>query len=171
MSLPLLFLLLIGIGVYWTMTQILPERRRGQLLRSSLAEGLLEAINTKRHEDGLPLLELDEDLLHVAESKATHQFLTGIDEEGWEYPSSYAGMLGRSLLLEVLLIGPAHRMGEKLSRQAELMEGDWITCGIGVAGGRSEQIVVAMVLCREAWEPMTAMPERRSLLERLALGK
>lgn len=171
MSLPLLFLLLIAIAVYWTMTQILPERRRVQLLRPSLADGLLEALNEQRHERGLPLLELDEDLLQVAEAKASHQFLTGIDEEGWEYPSTFAGMFGRSLLMEVLVSGPAPRMAEKLAKQTEVLDGEWITCGIGVAGGRSDVVVVAMVLCREAWEAMPVETPRRSLLERLALGE
>jgi hypothetical protein len=171
MSLPLLFLLLIAIAVYWTMTQILPERRRVQLLRPSLADGLLEGLNARRHERGLPILELDEDLLEVAESKATHQFLTGIDEEGWDYPASYAGMFGRSLLMEVLVSGPAPRMLEKLLRQTDVLDGEWVICGIGAAGGRSDQVVVAMVLCREAWEPATVELRQRSILERLALTK
>jgi hypothetical protein len=153
------------------MTQILPERRRVQLLRPSLADGLLEALNDQRHARGVPLLELDEDLLQVAETKASHQFLTGIDEEGWDYPSSMAGMFGRSLLMEVLISGPAPRMAEKLAKQTDVLDGEWISCGIGVAGGRSDQVVVAMVLCREAWDTVPAEPRRRSLLERLALGE
>lgn len=170
MSLPILFVLLLAITVYWIMTQIMPERRRAALLRPGLADGLLDALNERRHERGIPLLELDEDLMRVAESKATHQLLTGVDEEGWEYPSSYAGMFGQSLLLEVMLTGRATSMSERLARQSDVFDGEWITCGIGVAGGQSDRIILAMVLCREAWEPATENSGRRTILERLALG-
>lgn len=169
MSLVLLFLALVALSTYWVMTQILPERRRDALLRPGLADGLLDTLNDKRHALGLPLLELDEDLMAVAENKATHQFLTGIETEGWDYPSSFNGMFGRSLLIEVLLTGPAAAMGERLARQRDVFDGEWVTCGIGVAGGQSGQVVVALVLCREAWETAGAINPRPSLLERLAL--
>lgn len=169
MSFALLFVLLIIIAAYWTKTQIIPERRRLSLLRPNLADGLLDHLNERRHRQGLPLLELDEDLLHVAESKATHQFQTGIDDEGWEYPSAYARILGRSLLIEMLLTGPAPLMAERIEKQQELFDGEWITCGIGVAGGQSGQVVVAMVLCREAWDSVAESPRQRSFLSRLAL--
>lgn len=169
MSLALLCILLCAIAVYWVMTQILPERRRVSLLRPGLADGLLEHINERRHADGLPILEPDDDLMMVAENKATHQLLTGQSDEGWDYPPQYAAMFGRSLLMEALIIGPATAMSERLARQSELFDGEWISCGLGVAGGTSGQIVVAIVVCREAWE---AMPEasHRSLAERLVLG-
>ncbi len=159
------------IGVYWFMTQIMPERRRVNLLRPSLADGFLAQLNEQRHAKGLPILELDEDLLVVAENKATHQFLTGVNEDGWEYPSQFAPMFGHSLLMETLLTGPATVMPEKLSRQRELFDGQWIRCGIGVAGGQSDQVVVAMVVCREAWEPATQAVGHRSLASRLGLSE
>jgi hypothetical protein len=153
MSFPLLFLLLLAVAVYWTWTQILPERRRASLLRPGLADGLFNGLNDQRHSKGLPILEIDDDLMMVAENKATHQVLTGNDAEGWEYPASYAGMLGRSLLIEVLVVGPATVIGDRLARQAELLDGEWIRCGIGVAEAQRNRIAVAIVLCREAWEP------------------
>ena len=169
MSLMLLFLALVVLSTYWIMTQIVPERRRDALLRPGLADGLLDAVNDKRHALGLPLLEMDEELMAVAENKATHQFLTGIETEGWNYPSSFNGLFGRSLLIEVLLTGSAATMGERLARQRDIFDGEWITCGIGVAGGQSGQVVVALVLCREAWEVAGAVSRQPSLLERLAL--
>lgn len=169
MSFYVLFLLLIAVAAYWFKTQILPERRRDSLLRPSLADGLAENLNERLHQRGLPILEMDEDLMQVAEGKATHQFMTGIDEDGWEYPAAYAGMFGRSLLLEILLTGPAATMAERLARQGDLFDGEWITCGIGVAGGQSGQVVVALVLCREAWEPAVETMRQRSFLERLSL--
>jgi hypothetical protein len=155
------------IAVYWFMTQILPERQRLSLLRPALADGLLEKINDKRHALGLPLLEMEEGLMVVAENKATHQIMTGRDDEGWDYPSDYADMFGQSLLMEALMTGPSVAMAERLMRQRDVFEGDWIRCGIGVAGGASNQIVVALILCREPWEPMAEMAKRRSVLERL----
>lgn len=169
MSLIVLFLALVALFIYWAMTQILPERRRDSLLRPALADGLLDTLNDKRHAMGLSLLEMDDDLMVVAENKATHQFLTGVETEGWDYPSSFNGLFGRSLLIEVLLTGPAAVMGERLARQRDIFDGEWVTCGIGVAGGQSGQVVVAIVLCREAWEMAGAVTPERSLLERLAL--
>lgn len=169
MSLALLFLALVVLSTYWTMTQILPERRRVSLLRPSLADGLLDTLNEKRHALGLCLLDMDEDLMVVAENKATHQFLTGIETEGWDYPSAFSGLFGRSLLIEMLLTGPAAVMGERLARQQDVFDGEWITCGIGVAGGQSGQIVVALVLCRKAWATATEASPQPTLLERLAL--
>jgi len=167
MSVAVVFVLLFVIGVYWFMTQIMPERKRLSLLRPALADGLLEKINDKRHAMGLPLLEMDQELMVVAENKATHQILTGHDDEGWDYPAEYAELFGRSLLMEALMAGPAVAMSERLLRQRDVFEGDWIRCGLGVAGGSSNQIVVALILCREAWEPMVEMARRRSMLERI----
>lgn len=169
MSFYVLFVLLIGVAGYWLKTQILPERRRLSLLRPSLAGGLVESLNERRHGRGLPILEMDDDLMRVAEGKATHQFLTGIDEEGWEYPATYARMFGRSLLLEILLTGPAAVMGERIAKQGDVFDGEWISCGIGVAGSQSGQVVVALVFCREAWEPAVESTRQRTFLERLAL--
>jgi len=45
MSLAIIFVLLFLLGVYWFRFQILPERQRLSLLRTNLAEGLLEKIN------------------------------------------------------------------------------------------------------------------------------
>lgn len=170
MSLPLLLVLLVAVAGYWFVTQIRPERQRDSVLRPGLAVGLLDSINAERHGRGLTALEVDEGLTGVAENKATHQFMTGEDSEGWEYPADYRHMLGRSLLLEALIAAPAIKMGRRLSRQRELFEGDWTCCGIGVAGGRSEQIVVAIVLRREAWETASQPALRRSFVERLVLG-
>jgi hypothetical protein len=170
MSLAILFVLLFLIAVYWFVTQILPERQKGSLLRPSLADGLLEKINERRHSVGLPLLEMEEGLMVVAENKATHQIMTGESEEGWEYPEEYAGMFGQSLLMETLLVGPSASMPDRLFKHRDLFEGDWIRCGIGVAGGSSSQVVVAMVLCREPWDT-AAEPHRKGLLERLVLGR
>jgi hypothetical protein len=168
MSLAILFVLLFVIAVYWFMTQILPERQRLSLLRPGLAEGLLEKINEKRHAMGLPVVEMEEGLMIVAENKATHQVMTGLDEEGWDYPGEYAEMFGRSLLMEALIAGPSTAMVDRLLRQRDIFDGEWIRCGIGVAGGASSQVVVALILCRESWEPMVEMTRQRSLLERLA---
>lgn len=167
MSLAVLFVLLFVIAVYWFMTQIMPERQRLSLLRPALADGLLEKINDKRHDMGLPLLEMEEGLMIVAENKATHQIMTGRDDEGWDYPGEYADMFGQSLLMEALMAGPSVAMTDRLMRQRDIFEGDWIRCGIGVAGGASNQVVVALILCREPWEPMAEMAKRRSVLERL----
>lgn len=153
MTLAVVFLLILIAAVYWLLTQILPERRLTQLVRPGLGNGLLETLNEKRHEKGLPLLEIDPELTMVAERKAAHQILTGLDEEGWEYPSEYKPMFGRSLLMEALIAGPAEVMSERLGRQREVFDEEWVRCGIGVAGGASQQIVVALILCREAWEP------------------
>lgn len=169
MTLVLLFLGLIVISVYWFMTQIRPEQQRTSLLRPGYADGLLEKINAERHSRGLSLLELDEGLLGVAENKATHQLLTGVDDEGWDYPREYAHMMGKSLFLEALFTATPHTMGDRLARQTELFENDWICCGIGVAGGNSGKIVCAVVLCRETWDPSTATAGR-SFMERLVLG-
>jgi hypothetical protein len=167
MSLAILFVLLFVIAIYWFMTQVLPERQRVSLLRPALADGLLERINERRHDDGLPLLEMEEGLMVVAENKAAHQVLTGKDDEGWDYPGEYAEMFGRSLLMEALVAGPAAAMADRLLRQRDVFDGEWIRCGIGVAGGGSSQVVVALILCREPWEPMAEMTRARSLLHRL----
>lgn len=170
MSLVLLFLLFVILVVYWTMTQILPERRRISLLRPGLAGGLLEALNDRRHQQGLVMLEMDTDLMQVAENKATHQVLTNVTEDGWDYPSAYHGMFGRSLLMEMLFSGPAGDIGERLSRQRDLFDAEWLRCGIGVAGGASGQVVVALVVCREAWAPVAEAETHRPFAERFALG-
>jgi hypothetical protein len=167
MSVAILFVLLFVIAVYWFMTQVLPERQRLSLLRPGLADGLLEKVNEKRHTMGLPVLEMEEGLMVVAENKATHQVMTGLDDQGWEYPDEYAEMFGRSLLMEALIAGPSSVMGDRLVRQRDIFDGEWIRCGIGVAGGASNQVVVALILCRESWEPMAEMTRHRSLLERL----
>ena len=72
--------------------------------------------------------------------------------------------------MEALLQGSAYKMNEKLAKQKDLFDGEWIRVGIGVAGGQSGQVVVAMVLCREAWEMMPAAAAPRNLVERLVLG-
>lgn len=169
MSLPILFVMLVAMAIYWYVTQIQPEQRKKRLLRPRLAEGLLETLNEKRHGQGLPILEMDDDLMLVAERKAAHQLLTGRSEEGWEYPSAYAGMFGQSLLLEALFTANREQMAERLVRQRDVLDGEWISCGIGVAGVSSDQIVVALVLCREPWE-VAAEPARPSLARRLMLG-
>lgn len=169
MSLVVLFVLLIVVVGYWVMTQILPEREKNSLLRPTLGTAFLDEVNERRHTLGLPLLEIDDALCEVAERKAVHQIMTGVDAEGWEYPQEYDDLFGRSLLMETLLMGPVERMPERLARQRDLFDGEWITCGVGVAGGKSERVVVALVLCRQAWEPAPASP--RSILERAALGK
>jgi len=112
---------------------------------------------------------MEEGLMLVAESKATHQVLTGRDDEGWEYPDDYHGMFGRSLLMETLLKGPSTTMPDRLLRMRDLFDGEWIRCGIGVAGSASGQVVVALILCREPWEPAVeeARAANRSLLQRL----
>jgi hypothetical protein len=171
MSLAILFVLLFCIGVYWVVTQVVPERQKLSLLRLGLAEGLLTKLNEQRHERGLPLLEPDDDLMFVAENKAMHQITTGVSEEGWEYPESYNGMFGRSLLMETLLMGSSTTIGEKLMKQRDIFDGEWVRCGMGVAGGGSGQVVVTLILCREAWEPMAEMAKQRGLLERLVIGK
>jgi hypothetical protein len=170
MSFFVLLALLIAVAAYWFVTQILPERRHESLLRFGLADGYLTQINERRHADGLPILELDEDLMLVAERKAAHQLMTGDHQEGWEYPRAYSSLFGQSLLMEVLIQGPAAAMGERLARERELFDGEWIQCGIGVSGGQSGQVVVAMVLCREAWQQVPETRARRSLMERLVLG-
>jgi len=155
MSFYVLVFLLLVIGAYWVMTQVMPERKKVSLLRPGLGDGLLSQINELRHERGLPILEADPELVSVAERKATHQIMTGQSDDGWEYPREYEAMFGRSLLMEALVMGPAVTIGERLGRQRELFDGEWIRAGIGVAGGQSNQLVVAIVMCREAWEPMT----------------
>lgn len=167
MSIAILFVLLFIIAVYWFITQILPERQRLSLLRPALADGLLEKINDRRHEQGLPLLEIDDSLMAVAENKATHQLMTGEDEEGWDYPGEYLDLFGKSLLMEALVAGPATAMPDRLLRQRDIFDGEWVRCGIGVAGGASNQVVVALILCREPWEPLAETTRHRSLLERL----
>ncbi|HZU14221.1 MAG TPA: CAP domain-containing protein [Chloroflexota bacterium] len=152
MSLSLLFVVLFGIMLYWAVTQVLPERKKNSMLRPGLADGVLGALNARRQELGLPLLEWDDDLAAVAENKATHQLLTGRDEDGWDYPLSHADLLGRSLLMETLFTGPLDQVIERMARQRDIRDHEWISCGIGVASGQSGQVVVAMILCREAWE-------------------
>lgn len=155
MSLSLLFIVIFGIMLYWAVTQVLPERRRNSLLRPGLADGVLGAINVRRQEWDLPLLEWDDDLAAVAENKATHQLLTGRDDEGWDYPVSHADLLGRSLLMETLFTGPLDQVIERMARQRDMRDVEWVSCGIGVAGSHAGEMVVAMILCREAWEPAT----------------
>ena len=155
MSVPVLIGLFVAISVYWYMTQILPERRQMSILRPGLGEGLLMRVNERRHRRGVPLLELDDELMLVAENKAVHQVMTGRSEDGWEYPAEYADLLGRSLLMEALFVGPLHSMVERMARHRELLDEEWISCGIGAATGKANEVVVAVVLCREAWEPAT----------------
>lgn len=161
MTVTVLFVLLFLILVYWLLTQILPERRKWSLLRPGLADGLLEHINGRRHERGLPLLEPDEDLFLVAEGKAVHQVMTGITEQGWEYPAEYVDMFGQSLLMEALFTGPMDSMVDRLARQRDIFDGEWVRCGLGVAGQRSGEVVVVLILCREAWEPAPETVENR----------
>ena len=156
MSLALICVLLVAVGVYWFMTQILPERQQESLLRPWLASGLLDRVNERRHQLGLAMLEIDEDLAEVAERKAVHQAVTGADDEGWEYPPSFGQLLGRSLLMEMLLSGRAETIGERLARQRDLFDDEWLCCGIGVAHAESGEVHVAIVLCREAWQPAEA---------------
>jgi hypothetical protein len=167
LSLLILVALATALAVYWYKFQIQPDRQREALLRHGLGEGLLTALNESRHEKGLPLLEVDDDLMDVAEGKAVHQVRTGASEDGWEYPAEYRTMFGRSLLMETLLVGRADTMKEKLLRQAAVMDGEWIRCGIGAAGGQSGRVIVAMVLCREAWEPVPEVAQNRPFAERL----
>jgi hypothetical protein len=155
LPLPLLFILLIALGIYWFVTQILPERQRAALLRPAVAMGLLGTLNERRHAQGQAILELDEELALVAERKVLHQLTTGDTQGGWEYPSHYAGMLGLSLLMEALITGPAETMATRLSRQPEIFDDEWVRCGIAAAAAEGGRIVVALVLCREAWEPAT----------------
>lgn len=163
MSITLLFLLLFAVLVYWLMTQILPERRKVSMLRPGLADGLLATLNERRHRAGLPLLEMDEELTLVAENKAIHQVEIGCEDEGWEYPEVYAGMFGKSLLMEALFTGPLPTMVDRMERQRDLLEGEWIRCGIGVTECKRGEVVVALILCREAWEPAAEGAHRRWL--------
>jgi hypothetical protein len=167
MSLSLLFVLLFGIVLYWAITQVLPERRKASLLRPALADGVLSALNDARVKAELPLLEWDDGLAAVAENKATHQLLTGRDEEGWDYPPSYAELLGQSLIMEALFTGPLQQVIDRAVRQRDIQAPDWLACGIGVASVESsEQVVVALIFCREAWET-AAETNRRGLTEGL----
>jgi hypothetical protein len=173
MPLSLLFLLLFAIGVYWFVTQIMPERRRVSLVRAGLGDGLIATLNERRHRRGMSLLELDDTLCAVAENKAVHQVMTGLDDQGWDYPANYADLLGRSLFMEMLLCGPFDAMAERLIRQRDAYDGEWVRCGIGVAGGKSGQVAVAVILSREAWEPAvaTTRTRKKSLADWFALGK
>lgn len=173
MSLVVLFLLLIIVLAYWFVTQIMPEREKGSLVRSSLGEAFLERINDRRHQRGLPILELDEVLCAVAENKAVHEIMTGRSDEGWDYPEEYGDLFGRSLLMESLIMGEITSIPERLARHRDLYDGEWISCGIGVAGGKSDHVVVAIVLCREAWEPAMEATRQgtRSRLERFVMGR
>lgn len=163
MSVTLIFVLLFAILVYWLYTQILPEQQKSQLLRPSLGEGLVTQLNERRRERGLPLLELDEDLCMVASNKVVHQVLTGKDDDGWNYPEEYAEMFGRSLLMEALFTGPMTTMVERMTRQRDVFDGEWVGCGIGVASAKTGQTVVALILCREAWEPASEAVRHASL--------
>lgn len=155
MSLSLLFVLFFGLVLYWAVTQVLPERRKASLLRPALADGILSALNEARAKAELPDLEWDDGLAAVAENKATHQLLTGRDDEGWDYPPSYSDLLGQSLLMEALFMGPLQGVIERMTRQRDIRDPDWGAVGIGVASVESsEQVVVALIFCREAWEPV-----------------
>jgi hypothetical protein len=171
MSFFLLFALLIAVAAYWTITQILPARRQVSLIRQGLADGYLDHLNARRHEKGMAILEMDEDLVAVAERKAAHQLMTGRSAEGWDYPRAYSGMFGKSLLMEMLVEGPSATMVERLARLRDLFDAEWVRCGIGVAGGQSGEVVMAVVLCRDAWEPMPAVAAGRSLAEQMALSE
>ncbi|MGI8824320.1 MAG: hypothetical protein ACR2JC_01505 [Chloroflexota bacterium] len=157
------------VGIYWFMTQILPERRQSALLRPGFGHGLLTDLNDRRHEAGLPLLEMDEDLMQVAEGKAVHQIMTGESDNGWEYPEHYRALFGRGLLMEIVLSGPAEVIGRRLGRQRDVFDGEWVSCGIGVAGGQSRQVVLAMVVCRDAWEPAVEVAQNRGWVARVGL--
>jgi hypothetical protein len=170
MSLPLLIGLFAAISIYWVTTQILPERKRASLLRPSLADAVLTRLNEYRQGEHLPMLEMDEDLLFVAEGKATHQLMTGRSEEGWDYPPEYAPLLGRSLLMEALFRGTLEGVVTRMTRQRDVLDPEWVRCGIGVASSARGEVVVALILCRESWEPTGAMARDRSLVERLVLG-
>lgn len=171
MSLVVLVALLVLVLAYWLVTQILPERERNTLLRPTLGSALIDTVNEQRHKKGLPMLELDDGLCAVAENKAVHQIMTGISEEGWDYPVDYSDLFGRSLLMESMVMGSLETIPDRLRRQRDLFDGEWVSCGVGVAGGKSEQVVVALILCREAWEPAMEAVRQPSMLERLVLGK
>jgi hypothetical protein len=158
MSITVLFLLLFAVLVYWLFTQILPEKRKNSLLRPGLADGIVESLNSRRHDRGLPLLQIDGGLTEVAENKAIHQLMTDLDDEGWDYPGMYQEMFGRSLLMEALFMGPMASMVERIGRHRDVFDGEWIRCGIGVVGGQSGHVVVALILCREAREAMEESP-------------
>jgi hypothetical protein len=165
MSLGLILVFLVALAVYWFYTQIRPERQKQALLRRSLGDGLFETLNERRHGLGVPLLEPDDELMTVAESKAVHQVMTGQTDEGWDYPAEYRRMFGCSLLMEALIVGPAEHVVERLCRQKDALDGEWIRAGIGVAGGRSGELVVALVLCREAWEPAPEVMQAQAVPE------
>jgi hypothetical protein len=165
MSLALLLVLFVAVSIYWFLTQIRPERQRFSMVRRGLGEGLLVGLNERRHARGLPVLELDEELCAVAENKAVHQVMTGRSEEGWEYPAGYRRMFGRSLLLEALVAGQPETMTERLARQRDLLDGEWVRCGVGCAGDAAGQVVVAVILCREAWEPVAEVARGRAWVE------
>jgi hypothetical protein len=155
MSVTILFILIFAVVLYWAVTQVLPERKRTALLRPGLADGILSVINERRLKRELPLLDWDEGLIEVAENKAAHQVMTGNEAEGWEYPAEYQGMLGHSLLVEALYQGPFDTVLEQVRRTRDVSDADWVTCGIGVAGKSNGDVVAAVILCREAWEPAT----------------
>ncbi len=165
MSLAPFLALFVIVSLYWFITQVRPERKKSNLVRRGLGEGLLANLNERRHRHGLPLLELDDDLCAVAENKAVHQVMTGRSEEGWEYPDQYRKMFGRSLLLETLLTGTSDALPDKLARQRDLLDGEWVRCGVGCAGGGSSQAVVAVILCREPWEPAAEVAHSRAWVE------
>jgi hypothetical protein len=133
------------------------------LLRPALADGILGSLNERRHQEGLPLLEMDDELMLVAENKAIHQVMTGLDDEGWEYPAEYEGMFGKSLLMEALFAGSMIGMLDRISHQRDIFDGEWIRCGIGVAEAERGQVVVALILSRQAWEPEVESIHERSL--------
>jgi len=166
MSFTLIFFLLLVISVYWIWTQVVPERQKEMRLRPTLALGVLEKLNQQRREMGLPLLEVDETLTTVAENKAAHQLATGISDEGWDYPSAYQGMFGQSLLMEALVEAPSTAVAERLMHQRDIFDGEWIRCGLGIAGDR-DQVVAALVLCRQAWEPVAETAPSWPLTEHL----
>jgi hypothetical protein len=155
MSFSLLFILIFAVVLYWAVTQVLPERKRTSLLRPGLADGILSVVNEKRLKRDLHLLDWDEGLIEVAENKAAHQVMTENEAEGWDYPPEYEGMLGRSLLVEALYQGPFDIVLDQVKRTRDMCDADWLSCGIGVAGKPNGDVVVAVILCREAWEVAT----------------
>lgn len=169
MSFLLPFGLVTIVAIYWFTTQILPERKQSSLLRPGFGHGLLTDLNDQRRERGLPMMEMDAELMEVAERKAVHQVMTGRNDDGWQYPESFSGMFGQSLLMEILLTGSAPSMAERLTRQRDVFDGEWVSCGIGVAGGQSGQVALAMILCREAWEPAVEIAPQQSWLDRHGL--
>ena len=78
----------------------------------------------------------------------------------------YAAMFGQSLLMEALFMGPVDSMVQRIGQQKDVFDGEWVRCGIGVAGGQTGKVAVALILCREPWEPAPEVANHRALAER-----